>query len=330
MKVKIYPINFKIIEKSGIGRAIKQQKYALQSNGVEVVEGSDYDLIHVNTRSLSTIRLIREAKRKGKKVVVHAHSTEEDFRNSFMFSNALSPLFKKWLMMVYNKGDLILTPTPYSRELIKSYGIKPKILDISNGIDLSKFEASQEKAENFRKKYGFTKDDKIIMTVGLFLRRKGIFDFVELAKKMPDYQFVWCGYVNPNLLPKDTRQLLKTELDNLHFIGYVDDMVSAYSGADLFFMPSYEETEGIVVLEALSMKVPTLLRDIDVYKPWLKNGENCHMASNNDEFEKMIRQITGSERDVEMLEKGYQVAKERDIHKIGKKLKEIYTELLGE
>ncbi len=329
IRVKIYPINTKLIAKSGIGKAIKHQNIALELNDIEVVKsGDDFDIAHVNTYSYSSLKFIRRAKKLGKKVIVHAHSTEEDFRNSFAFSNLVSPLFKKWISKVYNEADLLLTPTPYSKKLLKGYGLKPEIIDVSNGVDTAKFEYNIDKKNAFKQKYGFNKDDKIVLSVGLFLRRKGIFDFVELAKEMPEYKFVWCGYVNPKLLPKDTRELLKTKLDNLHFVGYVDDMVGAYSAADIFWMPSYEETEGIVVLEALSMKVPTLLRNIGVYKPWLNDNESVYMASNNSEFKNVIKKVLSGNIDRNILENGRKVAEKRDIKNIGGKLKKIYQELL--
>ncbi len=328
LRVKIFPINIKLIEKSGIGRAIKHQNRALELNGVEVSKDNYFDVAHINTYTLNTLNFIEECKDRNKKIIIHAHSTEEDFRDSFMFSNELAPLFKKWLIYVYNKADLILTPTPYSKQIIRSYGIKPEIIDISNGIDISKFIYDKSKGKAFRAKYGFDSNDKIIMSVGLQIRRKGIFDFVELAKSMPDYNFVWCGYTNPNIIPNDTRELLQTELPNLHFVGFVDDMVSAYSAADLFFMPSYEETEGIVVLEALAMKRPVLLRDIDVYKPWLKDGENCYMRDNNEAFKEVIEEVLNKGVPDEIIENAYKVAMDRDIKKIGSRLKEIYTSLV--
>ncbi len=328
LRVKIFPINIKLIEKSGIGRAIKHQNRALELNGIHVSKDNYFDIAHINTYTLNALSFIDECKDRNKKIIIHAHSTEEDFRNSFMFSNELAPLFKKWLIYIYNKADLILTPTPYSKQIIKSYGVKPEIIDISNGIDTTKFVYEKSKGDDFRAKYGFNSDDKIVMSVGLQIRRKGIFDFVELAKSMPEYHFVWCGYTNPTIIPNDTRELLQTNLPNLHFVGFVDDMVSAYSAADLFFMPSYEETEGIVVLEALAMKRPTLLRDIDVYKPWLKDGENCYMRSNNDEFKEVINEVLSNGASSEIIENAYKVAMDRDIEKIGSRLKEIYTSLV--
>ena len=47
---------------------------------------------------------------------------------------------------------------------------------------------------------------------------------------------------------------------NLHFAGFVDQAAlrGAYCGADLFCFASLEETEGIVVLEALGCGVRCL------------------------------------------------------------------------
>lgn len=41
------------------------------------------------------------------------------------------------------------------------------------------------------------------------------------------------------------------------------------TGADAFFFPSREETEGIVVLEALASRQHLVLRDIPVYYGWV-------------------------------------------------------------
>lgn len=48
---------------------------------------------------------------------------------------------------------------------------------------------------------------------------------------------------------------------------------------------SHEETEGIVVLEALACGIPTVVRDIPVYNGWLREGQNVYKASGTDEFQ---------------------------------------------
>ena len=91
------------------------QRDSLEENGVEVTTNpeDDYDIVHLNSIFPSDYRMAKKAKRAGKKVIYHAHSTREDFKDSFIGSNILAPLFQHWLIKCYELGDLILTPTPY-------------------------------------------------------------------------------------------------------------------------------------------------------------------------------------------------------------------------
>ena len=80
-----------------------------------------------------------------------------------------------------------------------------------------------------------------------------------------------------------------------------------------------------MVLEALAMKIPVLLRDIPVYDGWIDRGISAYMAENNCDFEKLARGIL--EKDLPSLtDNGYEVARQRDIGKIGKKLLRVYEE----
>lgn len=334
VKVLLYTEGMKYVGKSGLGRAIKHQMRALTSAGVEYTldPKDNYDIVHINSYGLKSRHLARKAHRQGKKVVYHAHSTEEDFRNSFILSNQIAPLFRKWLVSSYELGDHIVTPTPYSKHLLEGYGIKKPITAVSNGIDLAFYERpAGEDGSAFREKFGFSKEDKIVMAVGLYIERKGILDFVELAKKMPEYQFIWFGYTDPKLIPQKIKDALKTELPNLKFPGYVEPEVlrTAYYGADLFVFPTYEETEGIVLLEALAAKQKVLIRDIPIYSGWFTDGETVYKASTVDEFEEKIRGILeGTLPD--LSDAGYALAKEKDLRSIGKELRGIYERVLAE
>ena len=70
-------------------------KNALKSEQVELTcdPREDFDIVHLNTVFPSDYHMAKKAKREGKKVVYHAHSTKEDFRNSFVGSNLTAPLF---------------------------------------------------------------------------------------------------------------------------------------------------------------------------------------------------------------------------------------------
>lgn len=328
MKVLLFNKKQKLYDKSGIGRAMRHQVKALTEAGVPFTTNpkEDYDLVHINTIDQASWRMAKRAHRHGKKVVFHAHSTKEDFENSFLFSNQIAPFFKLYIKAAYRLGDVLITPTPYSKKLLDTYGLKRDIYPLSNGIDLSRFNVeNRDKVEKFRAFFNLKPDQKVVMTVGLYFARKGLHDLIEIAKSRPDYTFIWFGHTPKSLLSRKIRKAIKHKPANVIMPGYIagDIIEGAYASADVFFFPTYEETEGIVVLEALASKCPVIVRDIPVYDVWLEHGINCFKGKSNDEFITLIDDIM-NKKATDTREKGYQVAKERDIKNIGKKLLEIY------
>lgn len=331
MKVFLYFEAEKIIQTSGIGRAFAHQKEALTKVGVPFTTDPNegYDILHINTVGPSSSFMIATARKEGKKIIYHAHSTEEDFRNSFVLSNQIAPFFKKYLIMLYSSADLILTPTPYSKELITKYGIEVPIQDVSNGIDLKRFVYDQEKVKAFKRYFGLPKDKKVIISVGLYFERKGILDFMEVARNLPEYQFIWFGFTPLISIPRHVQEAIKNHPDNVILPGYIKGAVieGAYMGADCFFFPSTEETEGIVVLEALAAKQSVLVRDIDVYNPWLIDSKNCYKGKNITEFGEIIKNIV-SDKLPKTSEEGYITATEKSIENVGNMLKAAYQKVL--
>lgn len=332
MKVLLYSEGLKTIGKSGLGKAIKHQMKALEYEKISYTldHKDDYDILHINTYFPRSYFFAKRAKKQGKKIVYHAHSTEEDYKNGFIFSKLTSKLFKKWIIMCYRLGDVIVTPTPYSKKLLNGYkGLENKMIyDVSNGIELEFFKKDKALGEKFRKAYGYTKEDKVIFGIGLYIERKGIVDFVELAKRMPEYKFIWFGYSPLIASTKKVRRAVNTKLDNLTFAGYVEQDVikGAMNGGDLYLFPTLEETEGIPIIEACACKTDAIIRDIPIFEDWLTDGINMYKAKDVDEFEKKIK-LFFSGKLPSVAEKSYDVAKNRDLKKIGKKLKEIYESL---
>jgi 1,2-diacylglycerol-3-alpha-glucose alpha-1,2-glucosyltransferase len=211
--------------------------------------------------------------------------------------------------------------------LLENYHLNRPIVAISNGINTSFFERDNLAGEEFREQFHYNKNDKIIMGVGLYLKRKGILDFVSLAKRMPEYKFIWFGYLDLKLVPKEISDAVNTKLDNLYFAGYVEPEVlkKAYSGCDLYLFPTLEETEGIPILEALVEKIPTLVRDIPVFSEYEEN-KVVYKAKNLDEFEVKIRDILNGKLP-NLAENGYQEAIKKDVKIVGKELIDVYKSL---
>lgn len=327
MSVYLYTGGMKLVQKSGVGQAILHQKKVLESAGLKPVfqANSDTHIIHINTIFPDSLMAAALAKRRGCKVVYYAHSTMEDFRCSFRGSNLLAPLFKRWIIHCYRQGDVILTPTEYSKTLLQGYGIKKPIYSISNGVDTEFFSPDMEHRSAFRKKYGLADSEPVVISVGHLMERKGILDYIELARRMPEVHFFWFGYTSPALIPKAVWDAMNKAPGNLKFPGYIDQkqLRDAYCGADVFAFLSKEETEGIVVLEALACETPVVLSDIPVYSGWLRHGCNAYKGRTLDEFEELISgvlngnlpSLTAEERETALT---------RNYVSIGHRLKEIY------
>ena len=333
MKTLIYFQNADTISHSGIGRAMKHQLIACKQAGVEPIidKNAEYDIAHINTYFGKSHRVLKHCKKKGIPVIVHGHSTYEDFRNSFRLWKVMEPTFDRQLKYMYSRADMIIAPTPYARDLIKGYGYCQNVIAISNGIELNAYKRNEEAIAKFREKFGLAKDEKFVMGVGFPFERKGLIDFIEVARSLPDIKFIWFGALARILTSTKILKAIKRKPSNVIMAGYCEgDLIKgAYHEAVCLFFPSYEETEGIVVLEALATHCPLLIRDIGVYKPWLSDGINCHMAKDNQGFIANLKRLIEEGEDQKILEQGYKVAEERDLAKVGEELKKAYQSLLS-
>lgn len=335
MKVLLFSEGKNTFSRSGVGQALNHQKEALGANNVEYTldENDDYDLVHINTLGLKSWKVLKRAKKEGKPVIYHTHTTYEDFKGSVKFSNQIAPIIRILAKKLYNSADYLISPTSYTKELIKSkYLTKEKeIRVISNGVNIEKFSKREDLKKKFLDEYKI--DKPLIITAGLPFERKGIKDFIKIVEKCKNYQFMWFGSssIKP-MLPLEIQKIINNPPSNLIFPGYVEKemLIGAFSAAQAFLFMTYEENEGIVVLESLSAKLPLIIRDIPVYNDWLEDGKNCFKAKSNDEFYELIVKLVENkiENITEVIENGYRVAMERNLEDIGRKYKDYYEYIL--
>jgi 1,2-diacylglycerol-3-alpha-glucose alpha-1,2-glucosyltransferase len=329
MKVCLYLEMEKTLQASGIASAIKNQRKALELNGVAHTSDlkDDFDILHINILGLKSLFLIRRMRRMGKKVVIHAHMTDCDFRNSYRFSNLIAPFLKKYLAYYYGQADTILCPSEYTRGVLLSYGIKKPIIPISNGIDLDRFQYSEDDRSKFRKEHGLS--GVVPLCVGHMFLRKGIDTFINVARSVGG-SFIWIGRRYKNIEEPEVSKLIEEAPKNLTFINYIDDIVHAYCGTDIFFFPSSCENQGIVILEAAACRKPLLIRDISVYDGWLTDGVDCLKAKTDKEFEEKLRMLISDEPLRNRLaEKAHDMSRRHSLKEVGAKLKGIYERILS-
>ena len=330
MKVYLPTTNF--VSNSGIGRAIKQQSENLKAANINIANNiKEADIVHINFYSGKFYRDIKKAKKLGKKVVVHAHSTKEDTAHSFRFWRIILLVAVHNFMRCYKKGDVLITPTEYSKSLLLKYkGLENKtIYPVSNGINLDKYKIENADFAGFDKLVDYHEGDKIVIGIGFPFERKGIIEFFNTAKELPDVTFIWFGHLPYIAKPAWINRAIRKRPKNVLMPGYVDSSIikAALYRSSCFFFPSHEETEGIVVLEALATKTPLIINDIGCYKDWLTDGVNCYKGHNVEEFVSLLKKVLSSDN-TKLVEEGYKVAIERSNKDTTKQIIEIYKSLL--
>ncbi len=315
---------------SGILTSIKNTKLMLRSlepEGVHFYENSFRvcDVLHAHTFGPLALILVLLHKARRKAVVIHAHTKPQDMQNSYIAAGALSHLLKYYLGVFYNLADVCVAPSSYTKEiLLKTLHIRRRIEVLSNGIDLSTFDCSKQRAEHFRRQYALP-DRPLVVSVGFVFIRKGVADFVEVARKLPQYYFIWVGRLLPSpLLPRETKEILSNAPQNVLFTGRVESVCDPLSAANVFVFPSYEENQGIVALEAAACALPIVLRDLPVYEDYVHEG-NCLKFTTNQELAAAVDTFIEDRAKANALgENARKVAQKHDLSVVSKELLHIY------
>lgn len=199
---------------------------------------------------------------------------------------------------------------------------------ISNGVDTDFFAPDPSRRASFRRRWGLQEGERAVISVGHTIARKGLPEFLDLAAQMPDVRFLWFGWTDPCLIPAEVREAMEQAPENVTFAGFVDreTLREAYCGADAFAFMSHEETEGIVVLEALACGIPTVVRDIPVYAGWLRDGKNVYKADSTAAFRQRVTGLLDGTLP-DLTEAGRRVAEERSMAAMGEQLREVYRRM---
>jgi 1,2-diacylglycerol-3-alpha-glucose alpha-1,2-galactosyltransferase len=266
MKINIFVEDMFFLKYIGCSTAAKALYRELSiMPGMEVSwnsTSSDFDVVHYH--SFGPLSLLNRKFSRGIKVLT-AHSTPRVNYGNLAFSGTLN----RYYPHVYSMFDHIINISiPCQREIEAMLPAKSATL-IPNGIDREFFKPDPDKRKRFREKFNIREDEKVVLTVAQQTPRKGIYDFLELSRKHPEIKWVWVGGFPYGIFSSDyfyIKNMKKKSGNNVIFTGFIPDIMEAYSGADIFFMPSYAETFGLVILEALSCGLPVVARDIPEFR----------------------------------------------------------------
>ncbi len=315
----------------GFLTAFKNQMKILSAQGIQWTEdlSAPCDIFQANAQGLRTYWLIRTHKRRGIPTIVYAHATAEEWANAFRALHYFAGIYKWFLIKLYNSADAVICVSEYNKQIMhERYHIpEEKLHLISNGVEASRFVFDEVKRKQFRAEQKIADGEVVVMNVAIALMKKGIKTFIALAEKFPTLKFIWYGKIFTSAAEK-----IPPHFANCTFFGFAPDIVSAFSAGDIFMFPSYEENQGIVVLEAGACGLPIIVRDIPVYYGWMKDGENCLKARTDAEFADQLGRLIA---DPALRTRLGQSAKEmvfRDhsLEAVGEKLLQLYATLLGQ
>ena len=180
------------------------------------------------------------------------------------------------------KAELIVAVSRYSMgRILESYNVdKSKIRVVPNGVDPEKFKPTNREAA--RRRFGLG-SEPVVLFVGSLIPRKGLPFLVEAAEKIieqqPQTKFLIVGE-GPLKSRLQTSVATANLLGHFKFMGNLkgEELSIVYNCSDVFALPSIQEGQGIVLLEAEASELPVVAFDVGGVGEAIRNGETGYLA----------------------------------------------------
>lgn len=287
------------------------------------------DVVHAQCHYMIGHAAIKEAKRRGIRVIATNHFMPENLEPFLPFPQPFLDIISKnsWKDMgkVMGRADVVTTPTPLAAKAMREKARLKEVLPLSNGIDSSHYELHE--GEVIPKP-----DYPVVLFAGRLAVEKNVDQLIEAISlstttPQPHLVVVGGGEQRPNLENK-AADLGVT--DRVHFRGHVcdEELREAYLACDVFCQPGTAELQSLVTLEALSASRPVVLANAMALPHLVDEGVNGYLfePGNPQDLAHKIDAILGktpAER-AEMGEKGHQKAVRHSMQKTIETFEALY------
>lgn len=225
----------------------KNAKKALEN----LVKREDIDIIHGHYLFPAGAAAVEVGKKYNIKTYLTAHGSDmfELYKKKSFMRNPI----KKILV---NADKVFVVSKALKDEVLATgvKGIENKISLYWNSVDIDKFKETDEK--EFKKSLNL--DDKpIVMFVGNLIKRKNVETLLEAKKyTTEDYALIIVG---DGPLSDSLKEKVKNDgIRDVIFTGSRNDVEKIIPSADILVLPSYSESFGLVLIEALACGVPVI------------------------------------------------------------------------
>lgn len=297
-----------------------------------IVRGRGYDLIHAHMgRTGLYAKCVGAMTRKP--VIVTEHLVAHDH------SWIKNPLKRRLHLMGHVLSNRMTTLViAVSKEARDSYierqGISPqKVITIHNFVDTD-IVATEEEAEELRRKLGINKESIVVGFLGRLDWRKGLKTIVDAAEGLKGVKFliVGGGEARDKLIDEIKRKGLEQDFI---LTGVRQDVPQLMKAMDIFVFPTEAgyESFGIVVIEAMAAERPVIASDICPLREIITNGENGILIPQKDPMalrSAILRLMSDRDLMKRLGEKGRKtVLKRFSLRKAIKEIEEVYEGIVN-
>jgi len=162
----------------------------------------------------------------------------------------------------------------YARVIDRLHIPKEKVDIVFHGIDTSRYHFVES---DIRRRFEIPQSVPMLLFVGRLETRKGVYILCqaipEVIRSMPMARFVFVGRDTKSAPGGGSvRSYISQIADhygytgNLHLIEFLppDELIAMYSACDVFVLPSFQESCGMVILEALACGKPVVTTNTGV------------------------------------------------------------------
>ncbi|HVV55977.1 MAG TPA: glycosyltransferase family 4 protein [Mucilaginibacter sp.] len=217
----------------------------------------------------------------------------------------IKTIFLKW---VYSHVDHAFYVGVNNYEYYKRYGLKDGQLSFApHAIDNGRFmQDHHTEARNLRTSLDLSEDDILVLYAGKFEQVKNLTllleTFIRLNK--PDVHLLLAGNGPEESVLKD----MASRSQYIHFTGFKNQsyMPALYQACDLFCLPSFSETWGLAVNEAMACGRAVLVSDKVGCAPDLVKKEfngAIFKSGDKDDLAGCLEKLTGSKNVLEQMGK---------------------------
>jgi glycosyltransferase involved in cell wall biosynthesis len=228
---------------------------------------AEYDLIHIHALfSFTTLWTARYAQEAGKPYVVTPHGSLNRWglRTHKPWLKALSLAFIE--RGILSGASVIHYLSEWERSEAARLGIVNRTIVIPNCVE--PIVPSGEQRHWLSSRFTELRDQRIILFVGRLDAIKGLDlllqAFAKLRKSRSDVSLVFAGQGTAAFERELRREARRLEVaSSVYWLGFLSpgECASALTDADVFVLPSYSESFGTAVVEALAFGVPVVISD---------------------------------------------------------------------